>query len=114
MTDWQREDNLLYTLEHDGWAKGVEQFRNRLMVRFEKGRDVPQEEIEKAMALFLAAPDMLTVLEAIRKCELKRDENGHVYLKVPARSMFDLGSLVTQVSIAARYEQPQLDSPQGE
>lgn len=35
------------------------------------------------------------LLLEVMKCEMKHDENGHAYLKVPSRSLFDLG---TQIS----------------
>jgi hypothetical protein len=109
MTDWQREDNLLYTLEHDGWAKGVEQFRNRLMVRFEKGKDVPQEEIEKAMALFLAAPELLAALkDYMSQFGQALDHYGIPYGQAQRNADANARAAI------ATAEQPQLDSPQGE
>lgn len=46
---------------------------------------------------------LVGLLEAVSKCELCHDENGHAYLKVPARSIFDLGAQIT----AALDEQAQ-------
>ena len=109
MTDWQREGNLLYTLEHDGWAKGVEQFRNWFMVRFEKGRGVPQEEIEKAMALFMAAPELLAALKDYmsqfgQALELYDIPYGQAQRNADANAR----------AAIAKVEPTQLDSPQGE
>ena len=102
---WKREGNLLYTLMEDDSWRGQPSYCNELMVRFEADRRVAPEKIEQAIALFLAAEDMLTVLEGIKACELKHDENGHAYLKVPARSMYDLGALVTHVVSVAKHDQ---------
>jgi hypothetical protein len=33
-------------------------------------------------------------LEAVIRCEVKHDENGHAYIKVPSRSVFDLGYMI--------------------
>jgi hypothetical protein len=45
-----RQGDLLYTLISDGWRGRVEQFRNRLMVRIERDKSVPDAEYE---ALFV-------------------------------------------------------------
>jgi hypothetical protein len=45
-----RSTNLLYTLMHDCWRKGVEQFRNRLMVRVERDKSVSDAEYEATIA----------------------------------------------------------------
>jgi hypothetical protein len=37
----------------------------------------------------------LILLKAVLGCETKHDENGHAYLKVPARSIFDLGAEIS-------------------
>jgi hypothetical protein len=53
-----RSGSLLYTLMHDGWRKGVEQFRNRLMVSVDRDKSVPYDEYEAVMrrlAIALAA-----------------------------------------------------------
>ena len=42
--------------------------------------------VENDMAVML--------LEQVAKCELKHDENGHAYLEVPCRSIFDLGAVI--------------------
>lgn len=33
MSEWLRDGNLLYTLKHAGWSRGVEQLRNATTVR---------------------------------------------------------------------------------
>lgn len=45
-----RSTNLLYTLMHDSWRNGVEQFRNRLMVRVERDESVSDAEHEATIA----------------------------------------------------------------
>jgi hypothetical protein len=45
-----RSGSLIYTLMHDSWRKGVEQFRNRLMVRVDRDKSVPDAEYEAVMA----------------------------------------------------------------
>jgi hypothetical protein len=52
-----RSGSLLYTLMHDGWRKGVEEFRNRLMVRLERDKTVPDAEYEAVMARLALALD---------------------------------------------------------
>ncbi len=34
------------------------------------------------------------LLAEVRSCETGHDENGHAFLKVPARSIFDLGARI--------------------
>jgi hypothetical protein len=49
--EWIRDGDLLFTLEHDGWRKGgVEQLKNRIMVRIDVTKSVPAEEAEHLIA----------------------------------------------------------------
>lgn len=50
-----RSTNLLYTLMHDSWRNGREQFRNRLMVRVERDNSVSDEEYEALMVCLAEA-----------------------------------------------------------
>lgn len=44
----------------------------------------------------------LEIFESILRCETGHDDNGHAFLKVPARSMFDLGCLIAQLVKSAK------------
>jgi hypothetical protein len=48
--EWNREGDLLFTVEHAGWSKGSEQLKNRIMVRVEVTRSVPKDEEEALIA----------------------------------------------------------------
>ncbi len=57
---WNRDGDLLYTLEHAGWRKGEEQFRNRLTVRVEAAPGSTETKEEATMVL-----DLEVVYEAL-------------------------------------------------
>lgn len=62
---WLREGTIVYTLEHHGWRKGKEEFRNRFSVQIVRGPDISDEETEANARLIQAAPDMHDALVAI-------------------------------------------------
>lgn len=56
----------VYTLEHHGWIKGVEVFRNRFYASVQRGPDTPIEELEAVARLMTAAPDLIAALTQIQ------------------------------------------------
>lgn len=65
---WLLEDTTVYALEHDGWNKGVEEFRNRFSVFVSSAaRNVSKEELIANTRLIAAAPDLLEALKAAIK-----------------------------------------------
>ena len=51
--------------------------------------------------LIAQAPKMLLLLKAVLACETHHDEQGHAYLRVPARSLADLGCAIHYAVIEA-------------
>lgn len=49
------------------------------------------------------------LLQAVLDCETHHDECGHAYLKVPARSLHDLGAAIAGALTAVPQEPPQSD-----
>lgn len=45
----------------------------------------------------VSAQYLYSVLKRIMECQVCHDENGDAYIKVPARSMFDLGAVVGNI-----------------
>ncbi len=62
--EWLVAETTVYCLEHAGWRKGVEQFRNRFYAGVYGHRDTPKEETEANIRLIAAAPELLEALEA--------------------------------------------------
>ena len=63
---WLRDGNTIYTLQHNGWYKGQEQFRNRLHISLQPGPpDMTQEEWEANGNLIAAAPELLAACECL-------------------------------------------------
>lgn len=73
---WQRNGNCIYQLQHDGWKKGVEQFRNRfsIWVQNDSGAMKP-EEIEAISRRVEAIPDLERELIANREILIDLRDN---------------------------------------
>jgi hypothetical protein len=69
---WLRIGTTVYALMHDGWKRGVEQFKNRFTVQVQRDRECSEEEAEANARLIAAAPDLLEALESL----LSRDERN--------------------------------------
>lgn len=54
---WERNHTTIYALEHHGWRKGKEEFRNRFSIQVIPGPAIPPEEIQANARLIEAAPD---------------------------------------------------------
>ena len=67
-TEWPEQPGVLYTVEHHGWHKGLEQFRNRVAIKFEFAKSVPVQEREEWIARTAAAPDLLEALQHMQIC----------------------------------------------
>ena len=68
---WLREGNTIYALMHDGWRKGVEQFRNRFFAQVQVDVSCGDEERNANALLIAAAPEqnteLTTAIEIIEK-----------------------------------------------
>lgn len=45
----------------------------------------------------VSAEYLFSLIQRVTECEVRHDENGHAFIKVPARSMFDLGAVLGNV-----------------
>lgn len=63
-------------------------------------------EVEANTRLIAAAPELLAACKAVLDCEMKHDEDGKAYLKVPARSLNDLGYAIACVVSRAEGKPP--------
>lgn len=60
---WIAEGRTIYALMHNGWKKGVEQFKNRFYATVYFDSECPEEEAEANARLMAAAPDLLDALQ---------------------------------------------------
>jgi tRNA A37 threonylcarbamoyladenosine dehydratase len=75
MTEWKRDGSTIYTLMHDRWRRGEEQFKNRLYFSVYADADVPAEEKEQAIAEIHTAlneHDVLCAQNAALEAELAK------------------------------------------
>ncbi len=59
---WLRDGRTVYALEHAGWRKSVEQFKNRFYASVQQTPTTPEEEIEANARLIAAAPELYEAL----------------------------------------------------
>ncbi len=57
----------------------------------------PDDEQLANARLIAAAPQLLWALKAVLACEIRHDENGHAYIHVHARSIFDLPAQIREI-----------------
>jgi hypothetical protein len=79
---WARIGTTVYALMHDGWKRGVEQFKNRFTVQVQRDRECSEEEAEANARLIAAAPDLLEALEqAVTSMQDSGYPNSHVAVR---------------------------------
>lgn len=63
---WHRDGNCIYQLQHAGWKKGVEQFRNRfsIWVQNDSGEMTP-EELEAISRQVESLPGLLAACRSL-------------------------------------------------
>lgn len=60
---WEQSGCTVYALCHDGWRKGVEQFRNRFTAHVQDAHtDI--KELEATACLIASSPDMYDAIKA--------------------------------------------------
>ena len=92
--DWVHSPN--YHCAHE--LKGAKIVARDKTIATVSAREVnSQEECENNARIMSFSKDMLKALKAVIDCESGFDENGHAYLKVPSRSMFDLGAEINEL-----------------
>lgn len=66
-------------------------YSRKLASLYESGGIPINKKLGDAQTLHIA----MALLTEIMKCDMHYDENGHAYLKVPSRSLFDLGAQIS-------------------
>lgn len=64
---WIREGMTIYSLMHNGWRKGVEQFRNRFRLHLDFDKECSEDEVEATTTLIEAAPDLLAAAKLVQE-----------------------------------------------
>lgn len=102
---WTADDGDLvpempYTLYLHKLANGIEIIDDFVepIVRSERGFYGPYGADRDLIA---AAPEMYEALKAVLACATHHDENGHAYLRVPARSVNDLAFAIHVIAAKA-------------
>ena len=73
--EWKQEGRTIYALMHEGWRRGVENFKNRFYLQVQFDHDCPESEAE-ANATHIATSNpatVLSLLDALDKAEKDRD-----------------------------------------
>jgi hypothetical protein len=66
--EWLLVDRTVYSLEHDGWRKGVEQFRNRFSCSISRdGSGAPEDELVANAEFIVAAKHAMPALIALAR-----------------------------------------------
>lgn len=113
--EWKQEGRTVYALMHEGWRRGVENFKNRFYLQVQFDRDCPESEAE-ANATHIATSNpstVLSLLDALDKAEKERDELhaaleqfatwGYMQHKAQSKgghATFDMMSLRDEISLA--------------
>lgn len=63
---WMSTDRTVYALMHDGWKRGVEQFKNRFYASVQYDRECSEQEAVANARLIAAAPELLEALAKTR------------------------------------------------
>jgi hypothetical protein len=105
--DWESTDRTVYALEHHGWRKGEELFRNRFSFNVQRGPEFDDKSCV-LVANFCAAANPAAILRLLNELDMARSlyEGAHAdrmaLAAVPAQPIADVSALRDAVAESLR------------